>query len=189
MKFVAVLLSLLAVTATAKPFPEDPWHVTQHDVEQLGAPTFVLDVKWVRSYSPVAEMRDGTCYVYVGDRDENDLRKMGEELQQCARIPHALNDVPIAGARRIAFHLVDVTKTFGVNQLYDTVYTTKPMFMMRAGAPRLVAAPMAPWMGGFYVDLDSTATCTVVGFPPALGHEVKHCFDGRFHDAHENWVH
>jgi hypothetical protein len=189
------VLAAASLCASAKTFSESDSSVTQEQIDAaLGAPTFTLDVKWVRADSPVAEFRDGTCYVYVGETfgRESSLYPMGALLEQCvAKGAHVVNAKPIDGARRIAVHLApNMDDMFAVTRMIDAVLGTgKAILVGRGLNMRFVAAPKH-LAGGVYFDPDGDkgGTCTVVGFRWALGHEVKHCFDGEFHDEHWNWL-
>jgi hypothetical protein len=195
MKYLLVVAALgFAALTHAKTFP-DPTSVPSNEVldAKLPAVTYTLDIKWVRADSPVAEFRDGTCYVYVSENfdDERSLYPMGERLEQCiAKGARVVNDKPIAGARRVSVYIPqgDVLE---VTRIIESIYGHSGGMMISAKGRVVFVAARLTVAGGVYFDPDaaSNGTCRVVVHSHyQVGHEVKHCFDGQFHDNRWNWL-
>lgn len=121
-----------------------------------------MDVKWVRvAAEGLPELREGTCHVYAPDHPRL-LTRMWEQLDWCRRQPGPLTAPALQpGAVRITWiELPDITPLER-----DYFPHTKPSlgFFKRRGAACLVV------------------TRTPERGYSAVGHEVKHCYDGHFH--------
>lgn len=131
------------------------------------AETFEMDVKWTRAWSPIAEVHDGFCHLFYTDNREDEMNIADSEVRQCSLKADQARASTDASTKRIRFVMVE--SNMAVGEEYSRVYNVKDVFEGRAA--------------GFYrIEGD---TCVVVASKRsfALGHEIKHCFDGDFHKA------
>jgi hypothetical protein len=139
--------------------------------------SITMDVRWVRAPSPFSEVRDGVCVLYMGD-SESGLEVGASQLEQCRNGALALPATVPAGAKRITFYKADAWDEFAA------------VFARMYGRP-IYGDALRGYPGGFY-HLEADGTCSVVyrakAAPIAVGHEIKHCFDGNFHDIDHKWV-
>lgn len=187
----AALVASAAAASAGKPFPEQSYHA-RVDLSKLGPPTFVMDIKWVRAYSPIPEFRDGTCYVYAQDvfQRESTLEPLGDQIMRCAALgARVVNDRPIDGARRVRVHLVPETAdVFAVTRIMEKLFgEKKPSMSLKRGTP---SHGIALTLGGLYVDPDAASggEATIIGVKRALGHELKHVFEGEYHNVRGAWL-
>lgn len=137
-----------------------------------------LDVRWIRAHSTVSEVRDGVCVLYMADH-ESGLEVGASQLEQCmSKGGLMLPDVVPTGAKRV--HVYRVTTWDAEVQLFQSMY----------GHP-LTGDDVNGYPGGFY-HAEPDGTCSIVYRAKAsligVGHELKHCFDGNFHDAAHKWI-
>lgn len=169
------LAAALGITATAhaqKRWPDGNAPVRQaRRPRWLDTPDAVLDVRWVRARG-AAEVRGGVCVLALADDTEHDLHEAEAQVLACLRSGAGTSGATSpAGAVRLHWHQVDTRADVAAR--FDSVF------------PGL-ARPM----DGFYDQPDPAGPCHVVTArvgEPALGHEIKHCFDGHFHGALGRW--
>jgi hypothetical protein len=135
----------------------------------MDRPDATLYVRWIRVDDyPQAEVRDGVCVLYMADRREQDLDPAETLIRSC--IERGAHDVPAPGAIRLNWHRMPdkwaVTKRFG-----------ETFGVQRVRVPAL----------GFYVEAEDGCHVVTSDKSPSLGHELKHCFDGAFHDHTGRW--
>ena len=162
-----------ACFATAgKPFPEGGWPTLQFTRPAwLEQPSVVVDVIWHREPVRSAAVRDGACHIYMPDGGERDLY-VAEDLVRACVATGTLRSSPTipAGARRLYWH--QVTGTAAVVARFRELFAA------------------ATWpLAGFYYHPRLDGPCHVVTSVQhvALGHEIKHCFDGHFHGDRSRW--
>jgi hypothetical protein len=161
---VAALAALLPCLVDAKAFP-DPHHPARA-AAWLSNPSLVLTVRWVRvDEVPQSELRDGVCVLYMPDRDEGSLAAAERLLHKCAATPGPKLEQPAAGVVLLHWHQVTSPEAIAA---------------MRA---ELYPYDAAHRNAGYYYHPDPAGPCHVITNinRVAVGHELKHCFDGEFH--------
>lgn len=166
------LTSCLATSTKA--FPEDGWPRMQLILPAwLHQPTLALDVIWVRGQLRASEVRDGVCILHLADNSELDLRPADSMVRACASTGRLRTDRPTPpGGVRVYWH-----------QVPDRAALVKRYQELHAGLAN--AMPF----NGFYYHPQPSGVCHVVTATAyaVLGHEIKHCFDGRFHGEGNRW--
>lgn len=160
------VLVALAIEADAQRQWRTPMPLSQRTPPPawLQWPKVAMHVRWIRAHGATSEVRDGVCVLYMADT-ERGLEHAEDQIQHCAtQGARPVRGAP-AGTVLLYWHPVD--DEYAVANLYEDVYAST------AGA-RIV---------GFYLHRGGTEPCHVVTTPRhfALGHEIKHCFDGEFH--------
>jgi hypothetical protein len=162
------LAAVLCLPVNAgKPFPESWTSIRQPLPAWLATPNYAIDVRWVRAYSTVPDVREGVCTVYSLDRDEDDLYVLQAQVEAClAQGLRAGTDPVPVGVVRLHWH--EVADHLEVWRRARDLFT-------HAGFPNLVA---------FYFHPDPAGPCHVVTAARyrAVGHELLHCIKGMFHD-------
>jgi hypothetical protein len=136
----------------------------------LQTPTHILTVRWVRVWGvPQFEVRDGLCVVYVADAQQ-ELTVVERLMEGC--IARGAGVVRAPGTVQLHWHRIPNTR-----QAIDE----------RMGS--LMGASYRE-AGGFYFHPDPKGPCHIVTRmqQDRAGHELKHCFDGHFHDAQGRWL-
>jgi hypothetical protein len=165
-----LVLAIAVGSAIAKPFPE-AFPALAGRPAWLDTPDAVFDVRWIRAYSTVSEVRDGVCTVYMLDRVESDLYYAEEQVDACIKSGRLqLHQRVPAGATRIRWYRA--AGPDAVNTMRYELYGLRDFRM-----------------GGFYYHPDPNGPCHVITARGALalGHELKHCFDGFFHSSSSRW--
>lgn len=165
---LAAGISLAASLSTTaqKPFPDQ--HAPARPAAWLGKPDLALHVRWVRvDEIPQAEVRDGVCVIYMPDRDEASLLAAEDLLAKCAAGPISLQSPAPAGTVLLYWYRVESAEAIGRMRAELYPYAT----------PQVLA--------GYYHHPDPAGPCHVITNVNrrAVGHEIKHCFDGEFHTS------
>jgi hypothetical protein len=165
--------ALTACLATStKPFPEDGWGTLRGTLPVwLQRPSVSMDLVWIRGALGPSKVQDGTCVIRMPDAAEGDLDPAERLVRACMRIGGLrLHQKLPAGAIRLYWH--QAPNIAGVGRMYGELFTE------RSGPPE-----------GFYFQPDPAGPCHVVTAldERALGHEIKHCFDGYFHYTSGRW--
>jgi hypothetical protein len=163
------LAAVLCLPASAgKPFPES-WPSLRTPLPAwLATPDHVIDVRWVRAYGTVPDMRDGACTVYSLDRDREDLYVLQAQVVTCLAQGLRAGAGPVpAGVVRLHWHRVADHIEVWKRKRELFTYTSYPDFV------------------AFYFHPDPAGPCHVVTAAryQTLGHELLHCAKGWFHDA------
>jgi hypothetical protein len=171
---LVLLFTVASLVAGAKTFP-DPVFDVNMSAPWIPTPDVIVDIKWVRSYSPVSEVRDGACWMYYRDDNEQTMLIADPQLDQCVNSGKPLiSDNPPEGSRRIHLYKVDsraevarrLTQVIGPNDQVDQ-------------------NPAA-----FALEVPGNVCMIVAYYARAytFGHELKHCYDGSFHTYdHKAW--
>jgi hypothetical protein len=163
------LAAVLCLPVNAgKPFPESWTSIRQPLPAWLATPNYAIDVRWVRAYSTVPDVREGVCTVYSLDRDEVDLYGLQAQVDACLAQGLRAGAGPLpAGVVRLHWH--EVANPIEVWKRSNDVFTY-------VGFPNLV---------GFYFHPDPAGPCHVITAARyrALGHELLHCIKGWYHDG------
>jgi hypothetical protein len=162
----ALLVALLPFSAPAKPFP-DP-HAPARAAAWVGAASVVMHVRWVRTFEhPQSEVRDGVCVLYMADRDEDSLTVAEALVSRCLQGKLAVVSPAPADTVLLHWHMVDSPEA--IDRMRRELYPSE--------RPERNA--------GYYFHPDPTGPCHVITNVnrKALGHELKHCFDGEFHNS------
>jgi hypothetical protein len=171
--FTAGLLAGIALAAglssdAQKAFPDVAWPFAVP--AWTATPATTLQVRWIRVEGiPQFEIRDGVCVIYAADTDEAALHKIHPLLDGCARTGKAPATGFIAGTVQMYWHRVD----------QSTVLARSAELWGERSRVR----------AGLYYHPDPKGPCHVVAAEEHLsaGHELKHCFDGAFHDGKGRW--
>lgn len=127
------------------------------------APTATLQVRWVRvNEIPQFEVRDGVCVIYMPDFRYDSPPAADDLLRGCIATGKASAKGVIPGTVQMHWH--------EVSTMAQVVERSTQIFGLRKR-----------WFDGFYFKRGDI--CHIVTGPrgPAVGHELKHCFDGDFH--------
>ena len=154
-----------------------------------GAPGMYVDesirqIAWTRTRDAVP-FRDGrgVCHVFSADTPEA-MEDLGAQVKACfdRTLPASLAPVQEARSIKVAWQLVSVA-------LIDALFALETA----QGTPQAMAsAKTAPMFSvrGFY-STDRNVCRIIVSDRPdylrTVGHEFKHCADGRFHDERGVW--
>ncbi|HEY8361101.1 MAG TPA: hypothetical protein VIL30_26900 [Ramlibacter sp.] len=175
--FAALLVVAPALTGcmatSPKVYPETSWPTLRLSPPAwLQQPTAVIDVLWERTAAPTPEIRGGVCVLRMADEVEANLNPGEEQIAACLRSGQMrLQPAPPPGAVRLHWH-----REAGISgvmaKLHQLFHTS--------------SYPLA----GFYYHPNPAGPCHVVTSiaHEALGHEIKHCFDGSFHAAGNRWL-
>lgn len=173
---VALLLALTATAVSAeKKFGEAAWPDLRSPAPAwVATPDIVIDVKWTRIYSPVAELIDGVCHLYYTDFDEQAMFIAQGQVEQCIRKGGALTtDTPGKGVRRL--HIYKVRGSGSAEKAWNEFFdTTQPRFAWQKSFRETLA---------FYYEAKGACMIVANYDHAALGHEIKHCYDGNFHSG------
>lgn len=165
--------TLSACVATSpKEYPEKGWPTLRlARPAWLHKPTLELDVRWVRERGE-AQVQNGVCVLHLADDVERSLNQAEEQVAACVKTGALLlPEKPPAGAVRLHWH----------QQPSVDAVTLRWRQLFQVGS-----FPLA----GFYYHPNASGACHVVTSTAheALGHEIKHCFDGEFHASGNRWL-
>jgi hypothetical protein len=123
-----------------------------------------VPLRWVRTSGPVsAEVREGVCVLSAPDHPGGRLPRIDSAIRKCAADP-----------------------TIGTAAPKDGVllrwYVGSDHYVMARMSTELTAKRTKKFVEGvFRRDGDVCHVVTLRGTIDALGHEMKHCFDGLYH--------
>lgn len=162
------VLTALALEADAQRQwrPQWPTGVQTRMPDWMQAPPPVaLHIRWVRAHGANSEVLEGICTLYLADH-ERGLEHAEDQVMHCHRAGARPVAQPPAGV--VLLHWHPAPSAEDVARMYEQVY------MGTAGANIV----------GFYRHQPGAGQpCHVVTDVRqfALGHEIKHCFDGAWH--------
>lgn len=170
--FAAALSLALCTAAVARPFPEAPWPRLRNSRQDwMDRPDASLIVRWVRvNEFPQFEVRDGVCVLYMPDNPLG-LLAAAQLVRGCLASGTTRTDIAPADALRVHWH------------------RSPDRQAMQARVNGSFDLRLRPQAAGFYWRDDDGAVhilTTEAGL--SFGHELKHGFDGEYHDKRGNWL-
>jgi hypothetical protein len=171
--WIIALLIMLGSCLTSPKRHAEAWPVLQwpRAAWTQGEPTHELDIAWARRGGPPPRVVDGVCIVHMADQQESDLLDAERQVEACVATGGLRLDRPTPpGAVRLRWYrFPDVEAT---SRAYSELYT---------GLSRRVA-------GFYYHGPGEPCHVATARTRRALGHELKHCFDGQFHRSDGSWL-
>jgi hypothetical protein len=171
MRMALILLALVSTIVSAKTFPEPETPVASWK-EWTEHPDYIFDAKWIRGPEMPAQVVDGVCYLFYPDKNDTLLYAADAQVDACI----VSGKLKVPAERPAGTQRVHLFKTQTQAEVYEKALSIFG-----------VVPEVDPKAKGFYKE-KPTGECMIVSHWKhyTFGHELKHCYDGRFH-SDKDW--
>lgn len=156
--------------------------------EWIANPSNVIEVRWNKNIIGESfKDSDGVCNVFSND-DEESLTTIWSQIENCKP-----SSKSVTKTKTIKVQLYKVDSLRIVNRYKIDIYGMErlpdfqPMFCLDSPSGKFIDQQCGRYSGFYFQKNDFCGIVLHSRIETIFGHELKHCYDGRFHNVNGEW--